>query len=115
MNICTFSSCERNQSSKGLCTGHYSQQYRGEELRALRPRRTRSEVEQTASWVERPGSTPKPGCNFEGCRKPHSALGLCKYHAAQQRRGAKLGDAADLRLKRKSRLKVLGSWEPYKK
>lgn len=42
---CSFEGCERKHYAKGLCTGHYLQQWRGEELRPLRKRSTKAEAE----------------------------------------------------------------------
>lgn len=41
MRICTFDGCDKRltkHSARGLCTGHYQQWQRGEELRQLEPR-----------------------------------------------------------------------------
>ena len=74
--VCAFEGCGRPVTAKGLCTGHYAQQGRGETLRPLRPRRRSGE--------------PRSRCSFEGCDRPVKAHGLCVAHYTQMLRGQTL-------------------------
>lgn len=38
---CSFDPCDKQVVAKGLCSGHYNQQWRGEELQPIAPRRVR--------------------------------------------------------------------------
>lgn len=69
---CSFSGCGRRAQSLGLCNSHWSQQYRGEPLRAIR--------------------TQSPGqeCSFESCIRAAFANGLCSGHNSQQHAGRPL-------------------------
>jgi len=59
--------------SRGLCSGHYHQRHKGQELRPLTP--------------QCPAGTP---CTFEGCHKPRCARGFCVGHYRQHRAGKEL-------------------------
>lgn len=70
---CGLDYCEKKHYAKGLCGGHYQQQWRGEELTALgRP------------------SPEDRGCLVDGCTRPHSARGYCDSHARKVARGSEL-------------------------
>lgn len=70
MSICYFEECQKPVQSKGLCAGHYRQQWEGEELKPLR--------------------RYKYGCTFSGCLAPHCSEGLCDAHYHQKLRGVEL-------------------------
>lgn len=42
---CSFNGCTKDIFSKGLCIGHYNQQYRGKKLTPLKPHREALPVE----------------------------------------------------------------------
>ncbi len=51
--LCTFSECDKEPFAKGLCSGHYSQQRRGLELRPLRGRKgCTNRKSKDVSWAE---------------------------------------------------------------
>ena len=75
---CEFPRCGKPHDSKGLCSGHWAQQRKGQALRQLRA-------------VAPKGSVPAQ-CTLEGCDRPHSGRGLCKNHRDQEKRTEKLRD-----------------------
>lgn len=73
--LCSFEGCGRKLQAKGLCSGHYRQQYDGEELRPLRAMVARGETVR---------------CTFGGCTGPKKSRGLCAGHDLQRRQGREL-------------------------
>lgn len=71
MEKCNFVSCQRPQQSKGYCSAHYLQLWRGQELKPL----------------QNIGEVP---CIFEGCGGKAVARGLCNGHVKQECRGQEL-------------------------
>lgn len=69
---CSFEDCGNKHFAKGLCHGHYTQQWKGYELRALHHRNLGAE------------------CSFDGCHYPARSKGLCKGHYRQQYNGKDL-------------------------
>lgn len=69
MKTCGFDGCDRRHAAKGLCAGHYQQQYLGRELTPFRDYSAR-----VVGQVD---------CNVDGCPKPHHATGLCTKHYAK--------------------------------
>ena len=69
---CSFEGCGREHTALGLCSGHYKQTRRGEELS---PIKIRSAI---------------VSCSFDGCENQNQALGLCKGHYMQNRKGREL-------------------------
>src|SRR5690606_21458297 len=72
---CGFSSCQRQVSAYGLCSGHRQQQAAGKKLTPLRN-------------VKR-----QEGCSFPACPREHYSKGYCQYHARQHREGKTLTPA----------------------
>ena len=68
--LCKYEGCERDQRSRGLCNGHYTQQHKGEVLRPLRALR---------------GITGVVLCKYEGCDRYTRTRGLCVGHYSQLR------------------------------
>jgi hypothetical protein len=66
--VCEFGGCDRLQSAKGLCIGHYLQMWRGQALRPLIPQTSRDGT-----------------CTVAGCERRRRARGLCNTHYAQLR------------------------------
>ena len=60
---CSGPSCDRQALTKGLCNAHYLQTWRGQELRALVPRKIRDEP-----------------CPIPGCDRTQHSRGLCARH-----------------------------------
>jgi hypothetical protein len=77
---CSFEPCEHEARCKGLCWGHYAQQYRGQPLRPLLGGRRGARGPRTQ------GST----CSFEGCGRKPNGKGLCAAHRWQKKQGRKL-------------------------
>jgi hypothetical protein len=75
---CTFEGCDKERCARGLCVGHYRQQYRGTPLRPLYAPRGRG------------SRGAAPTCSFEGCGRPNNGKGLCAAHRAQKARGRRL-------------------------
>lgn len=75
--LCSFEGCGKPSRVRTLCSGHWNQQSRGQELRPLRPRRANGSVE---------------ACSFEGCRNTTTggAHGLCRGHNRQRSLGREL-------------------------
>ena len=73
--VCGFEPCELDAKCNGLCWGHRTQQYRGQELRPLLPYA---------------GRRTAPTCSFEGCERPNRGGGLCDGHRRQRDRGKSL-------------------------
>lgn len=71
--ICTFPKCSKPYLCKGLCSGHYSQRYAGQELRQLGMRGRRGAL-----------------CEFPECGKPLHSRDLCAGHYQQQYLGHEL-------------------------
>lgn len=69
---CSYSGCDRKTVAKNLCSGHWRQQARGQELRPLRRRVFDAK------------------CEISGCGRKHRAHGLCGAHLERQRRGVPL-------------------------
>lgn len=71
---CSFDGCDYPADiiGIGLCRSHYSQQYRGEELRPIQRKK---------QWES---------CSFPGCDRKHYGLGLCHPHWQQQHNGYEL-------------------------
>ena len=61
--------CDRPHRAGGLCTSHYAQQQRGQQLRPL---------DVAPSW---------PTCEFPGCERPRLSKGWCGGHYSQHREG----------------------------
>ena len=74
---CTFVGCIKESLGKGLCSGHYAQNRRGQELRPLKTTRS-------------PRHSPDGLCLFESCGLDARSHGLCQYHYRQDRRGEQL-------------------------
>lgn len=72
MKVCDFGGCSNTLFAKGLCHGHYTQQWKG---KALTPLFTRNKGKQ---------------CGFDGCGNPSSCKGLCRAHYSQRQRGQTL-------------------------
>ncbi len=94
---CKLDYCDRAATLKGLCRGHYSQQWRGAEFTPLRHR-----------------NSGKP-CRFPGCPKTldgHAAQGLCQSHYRHWRQFGNLeptrGKNAGLRCAKDGCEKALG-------
>lgn len=69
---CSFSECDAYAFSKGLCVGHYQQQYKGRELTPLRKTKDR---------------LPLKECSVSRCsRIVRSSQGLCGSHAGVARK-----------------------------
>lgn len=68
---CQFEGCEKLQSSKGLCHGHYNQVRDGRELSPLR------------GWGE---YIKGKGCAVDNCINPAVALGLCNKHITARKK-----------------------------
>lgn len=77
--VCAGPECVQKASCRELCSAHYSQVKRGQELRILGVRRSGP-----ARMYE--GVT----CKFDGCGKPAINKGLCTGHAQQLRRSGEL-------------------------
>lgn len=73
---CTFEGCDRPHMGRGLCSTHYAQWYRGEELRPIKPHRRTVK--------------PKAPCSFPGCERVSHGNGLCNAHRSQQLKGQEL-------------------------
>lgn len=65
---CSFDGCDKKVLAKGLCSGHYMQQWEGRELRQLQKRE------------------PGRKCSVEGCQRANYAKGLCNAHWQQSRK-----------------------------
>jgi hypothetical protein len=78
--VCSFEPCEHEARARGLCTGHYRQQSRGQSLRPL------LEGRRGARGPRTQGST----CSFEGCGRKPNGRGLCAAHRAQRKQGCPL-------------------------
>lgn len=74
MTKCYFNPCENNSYAKGLCSAHYSQQRRGNELKVI---------------IIKSNSSILP-CSFDGCVNTQQARGLCGAHWRQQNVGRSL-------------------------
>lgn len=72
---CEFEECSNPVVAKLLCRGHYSQQRRGNPLRALGTPNVKKETRH---------------CSFSGCERKHQSKGYCDAHYRQFRRGAAL-------------------------
>lgn len=60
---CVLEYCDKKHYAKGLCGGHYQQQWQGKPLTPLgRP------------------SPEERGCLFDKCSRPHAAKGYCDAH-----------------------------------
>lgn len=73
---CSFTGCTRAVRSLGLCSGHYYQSHRGQELRPLRPT--------AAARVD-------ALCSVDECGRRPVAFGLCQSHRKRQKAGVALG------------------------
>jgi hypothetical protein len=74
--ICKVPACGRPCNSSvriGLCSGHWQQQHKGQELRPL--------IKKYRS------GDPRPLCSFPCCGREVKYWGLCDTHAAQKKRG----------------------------
>lgn len=74
-NICSFNDCKNTLYAKSLCTGHYSQLKRGQELHPI---------------VVKGNSITKLPCSFAGCVNNQLAKKLCGAHWRQQSLGKEL-------------------------
>ena len=72
MNPCAFTECHRVADTKGLCRGHYLQQWKGQDLRPL---------------YQHLEKTP---CEFPGCSRFAGETSLCRSHRRQRRLGQEL-------------------------
>ena len=93
---CSFEGCDKPVAARSYCTGHYRQQRRGQELRPLRKRSTKAEVE----LLRAQGLKRCPNCDqvkpFEDFTKSkrskdgrHSQCKTCEveyYEANRERR-----------------------------
>lgn len=70
---CSFDACQQDVKAKNLCSAHYAQYRRGEDLRPLRAHPARDSI-----------------CTFADCGRTHNAGGLCKSHYSQRQRGRPL-------------------------
>ena len=73
--LCTFPGCVNQRLAKSLCSGHYHQTTRGEELSQLR------------THPEHPSKLK--ACSVDWCDKPFFGKGYCNVHYRQSR--TKLG------------------------
>jgi hypothetical protein len=69
MKGCSFDGCDQKHFAKGLCHGHYTQKWKGQELTPLRQRNVGK------------------GCSFPGCKSEADTKGLCSIHYHQGLRG----------------------------
>ncbi len=72
---CSFPDCSRPSVKKTLCSGHYAQLRKGQELKPLdevRAARRRKYA---------------PTCSVEGCGKAHMAFGYCELHGEHAKKG----------------------------
>lgn len=70
---CSFDGCTEPAKTRGYCSGHAGQFYRGIELKPLRADRRRGKR-----------------CSFDGCKKPYHGGGYCNGHSWQLRNGRPL-------------------------
>jgi hypothetical protein len=87
---CPFPACGKRVMSKGLCSGHYHQQHKGQPLRPLTPQ-------------EPPGP-----CTFPGCGRPRFARRVCVGHYRQVAAGQEMKPLLPRRGGRKARARE--SW-----
>ena len=66
---CAFITCDQPAHSKGLCKGHYLQQWHGKPL----------------SHIQRRGPNRGGSCSIMGCGAKHYSHGLCRKHAHWKR------------------------------
>ena len=72
MTVCSFPDCGRKARGHGLCSGHYTQARRGQDLRPLRASRPHIEGD---------------GCGAEGCdRLRRHGSRYCRMHGARYER-----------------------------
>lgn len=69
---CKFDLCDYPSEVKGWCRSHYSQQYRGEQLKPI----NRNDPDRT--------------CSYPGCDRKHYGNGFCSPHYQQWHRGSDL-------------------------
>jgi hypothetical protein len=74
-NLCSFSGCNNAKYAKQVCSGHYSQIKRGQELRPI---------------VIKTNNCSKKPCSFTGCVNTQQAKNLCGAHWRQQHLGKDL-------------------------
>ena len=74
MTKCYFDPCNNNSYAKGVCSGHYSQIRRGNELKKI---------------IIKSNSSVLP-CSFLGCVNTQQSKGLCGAHWRQQHIGKPL-------------------------
>lgn len=77
VKTCAFETCENVAVKRGLCGGHYRQQWRGRELSQLQP-------------IGKPGSYAGAVCAFDECTKVPTSYSLCKTHHAKMKWCGKL-------------------------
>jgi hypothetical protein len=87
--ICSYAPCDREQATKGLCKGHYNQQWLGKELTPIRP----GGIQNNRKFFS---------CKVDNCENPHSAKEFCKNHYNQHYAGRPVGE---LKAKRKDKKK----------
>jgi len=75
--LCSFPGCERAHLARGLCTGHYQQMWKGQELKP----------------IVKPVALRDLPCSVDGCDEPQKARGYCGTHY-QRLRKAEAGEAA---------------------
>lgn len=75
-SVCSFELCDRPQESRGLCSGHASQDRAGVELHELK--------KSLAGVI----------CRFEPCGRSARAKGLCAAHRRQELAGKPLTELA---------------------
>lgn len=64
---CSFEGCDRRHCAKGLCSTHYCQMRKGQDLKPIAARRK--------------------GCRVDNCKFPHDSLGFCRRHYRAHLRG----------------------------
>jgi hypothetical protein len=74
-NLCSYTDCSNKSYAKKVCSGHYSQLKRGQDLKPI---------------VLKGNSNSKPFCSFLGCVNTQQAKKLCGAHWRQQHLGKEL-------------------------